>query len=495
MLLWIVLAPVHALAEVLYEEGDARVELSGYLEGRAIHAFDRESPEENPSTELGLELKAAAASWNTLKIFLQGVQDGKVMDPGNGRLFNEPDLVYQDKNPSVDIDEAYVDLYGGSVDVRMGIQKFAWGRLDEINPTDMLNTEDLTGGPVIDEIDRKIGVPSVKVNLYSDLANVELGWVPRYVPYRLPTAEERWFPRVLVPPQTIDPGMYVGDIPVQATYRDMELPPFTLGNSEGGVRISRHIAGWDVSVCWFTGYDIMPLTRVPVDLDVELANPLALDYDVTARVTLVPEIHRMQVYGADFTTTVSSFTLRGEYAYFHNKYYNRRLDSVLDEFITRERMNDILTDFLEEYLASRGEASFQTFHLEPQTTLQMDSMKYGLGLDYIHGDTSVSVQCIQEFIPDYDADKPVYFNKKGVDTLFTLLFKQFFLQNTMEFNLRTAYDVEFQDFMVRPSVKYGFTNTLQGTIGCLIIGGPDDDSLLGQYRDNDEVYAMLRCSF
>ncbi|HQI82344.1 MAG TPA: hypothetical protein PLR71_12420, partial [Deltaproteobacteria bacterium] len=77
----------------------------------------------------------------------------------------------------------------------------------------------------------------------------------------------------------------------------------------------------------------------------------------------------------------------------------------------------------------------------------------------------------------------------------TLQFKQFFLQNTMEFDLRTAYDVEFRDFMVRPSVKYSFTNTLQGTIGCLLIGGPDDDSLLGQYRDNDEVYAMLRCSF
>ncbi len=122
-------------------------------------------------------------------------------------------------------------------------------------------------------------------------------------------------------------------------------------------------------------------------------------------------------------------------------------------------------------------------------------MKYGLGLDYIYGDTSVSAQFIQEFIPDYDEDKPVYFNKNGVDTLLTFLFKQFFLQNTMELNIRTAYDIEFRDYIVKPSLKYNFTDNLQGTIGGLLINGKYDDSLFGQFRDNDEIFARLRCSF
>ena len=122
-------------------------------------------------------------------------------------------------------------------------------------------------------------------------------------------------------------------------------------------------------------------------------------------------------------------------------------------------------------------------------------MKYGLGLDYIHGDTSVSVQCIQEFIPNYDEDKPVYFNKNGVDTTLTFLFKQFFLQNTMEFNMRAAYDIEFQDVIIKPSLKYNFTDNLQGTIGIIFISGKYDDSLFGQFDDNDEMYAKLRCAF
>ncbi|MCK7515592.1 MAG: hypothetical protein MZV70_74195 [Desulfobacterales bacterium] len=83
---------------------------------------------------------------------------------------------------------------------RLGIQKFAWGRLDELTPTDNLNTSDLTEGGINDQVERKIGVPAVKMNYYSDLFNTELAWIPRYVPYRLPKAQERWFPGVLILP-------------------------------------------------------------------------------------------------------------------------------------------------------------------------------------------------------------------------------------------------------------------------------------------------------
>ena len=209
------------------------------------------------------------------------------------------------------------------------MQKFAWERLDEINPTDNLNTMDLTEGGTNDEIERKIGVPSLKINMYSDLANVELGWVPVYVPYRLPQPDERWFPKVLKPPEIIKTDTSVGDIPVNTIYKDIDLPPDTVGNSEMGVRVSKYIGGWDISCSYFTGYDTLPVMDAPVDLTVKLLNPLALDYSINAQVTMVPEIHRMDVFGFDFTTTMSSFTLRGEYAYFKNKYYNQKLDPVL----------------------------------------------------------------------------------------------------------------------------------------------------------------------
>ncbi len=247
------------------------------------------------------------------------------------------------------------------MDFRVGVQKFAWGRLDEMNPTDNLNTEDLTEGGTNDEVERKIGVPSLKMNGYSDLANVELGWVPVYVPYRLPQPDERWFPGVLKPATVINSGTAVGDVPVKTIYQDIDLPPVTLSNSEVGVRISKYIEGWDVSLSYFSGYDMMPVMDAPVDLTVVMEDPLALDYSISAEATMVPQINRMSVYGFDFTTTVSSFTLRGEYAYFKGKYYSQKLDSVLKQAVTKEKQDEIYKEFNEKYFASGGKENVQVF--------------------------------------------------------------------------------------------------------------------------------------
>lgn len=79
--------------------------------------------------------------------------------------------------------------------------------------------------------------------------------------------------------------------------------------------------------------------------------------------------------------------------------------------------------------------------------------------------------------------------------MITFLFKQFLLQNNLEINLGGAYDVEYQDIMLKPSIKYNFTNDLQGILGLLIIDSSHDDSMLGQFRDNDEVFVKLKYSF
>ena len=111
-LLWIGLTSLKAGA-FQYEGEEGKLSLNGYLEGSAIDALNRDSPEEKPSEELGLELKASSASWLSTKIFLQAVDDGKVIDPKNKALFNQFDRIYQDKNPYVNINEAYVDIYTG----------------------------------------------------------------------------------------------------------------------------------------------------------------------------------------------------------------------------------------------------------------------------------------------------------------------------------------------------------------------------------------------
>lgn len=273
------------------------------------------------------------------------------------------------------------------------------------------------------------------------------------------------------------------------------MPDFNLDNSEAGIRISRYVGGWDISLSYFRGFDVMPLMDASTDVTIELRDPIALAYAMKANINIEPRVHMMNVYGFDFTTTIGSFTVRGEYAYFNNKYYMRKFSSVQKELYTTQQRDRILSEFTNRYVDSSGAATTQTFHLEPEVDVQKDSMKYGLGLDYIYGDSSVSLQCIQEFIPHYDLSKPIYFNKDGLHTVATFSFKQFLLQNTLEVNLSGAYDVEYQDIMIKPSVKYNFTNDLQGVIGVLFIESSHDDSMFGQYRNNDEVFAKLKYSF
>jgi hypothetical protein len=440
-------------------------------------------------------MKANASSWLSAKLFLKVVENGKVKDPANDNVFNQFNLIYQDKNPYVDINEAFFDIHTEKVDFRLGIQKFAWGRLDEITPTDNLNTPDLTEGGTNDQVDQKIGVPAVKMNYYADWFNTELAFIPRYVPYRLPKEGERWFPGVLILPSSINTNSAFGNIPLTTTYKDINMPDFNLSNSETGIRISKYISGWDVSLSYFRGFDTMPLMAAPTDITVDLKDPIALKYAINANVDLESEIHMMNVFGFDFTTTMGSFTVRGEYAYYNNKYYMRKFDSVLTELLTSQQRDTILAEFMKNYIDSGGTASTQTFHFDPDVDIQEDSMKYGLGLDYIHGDSSVSLQCIQEFIQHYDSSRPVYFIQDGFHTMVTFMFKQFLLQNTMEINLGGVYDVEFQDIMLKPSIKYNFTNNLQGIIGVLIIASSHDDSMLGQYSNNDEVFVKLKYSF
>lgn len=472
-----------------------KLSIGGYIQGKAIYAFDHNTPDEHPSGEIGLEMKANASSWLSAKLFLKVVEDGKVKDPANDNVFNQFNLIYQNKNPYVDINEAFFDIHTEKVDFRLGIQKFAWGRLDELTPTDNLNPSDLTEGGINDQVERKIGVPAAKMNYYSDLFNTELVWIPQYVPYRLPTVQERWFPGVLIFPGTIKTNTAFGDIPLTTSYKDITLPDFNLGNSEIGIRISKYLGGWDISLSYFRGFDVMPLMDASADITVQLKDPIALAYALNANLNIEPRVHMMNVFGFDFTTTIGSFTVRGEYAYFNNKYYMRKFNSVLNELFTTQQRNQILSEFMNNYVSSGGTATTQTFHIDPEVDVQKDSMKYGLGLDYIHGDSSVSLQCVQEFIPNYDLSKPIYFNKDGINTIVTFLFKQFLFQNTLEINLGGAYDVEYQDIMIKPSIKYNFTNDLQGIIGVIIIDSSHDDSMFGQYRNNGEVFAKLKYSF
>ena len=187
----------------------------------------------------------------------------------------------------LDLREAYVNLYLGPIDLRVGQQIDVWGRADSYNPTDNITPVNaLFHSPEPDDI--RLGNFLFKAKAhFSPSLNLEGVWIPVYRPSVLPVDPDM-DPRILI----------------QGT----ERPPFVLKNSGYGFRFSLDRPAGGVSLSWFEGYEPYPGLFI---------TGFSLGEDNTPRVELEGKPFREQVAGLDFETTAGAFGLRGEAAWRH----------------------------------------------------------------------------------------------------------------------------------------------------------------------------------
>ena len=96
-------------------------------------------------------------------------------------------------------EEAYVDFILSDLELRVGKQKISWARLDELQPTDNLNPEDLSEFFFRPELERKIGIPAL--NGSCSPFTIRGRWRRCGHRFSPPTAfrnrKDRWFPPLL----------------------------------------------------------------------------------------------------------------------------------------------------------------------------------------------------------------------------------------------------------------------------------------------------------
>jgi len=98
---------------------------------RGVDARDDDSIKEDPSLTGRLKLDAIGSAWQ-FHSWLEGGWDGTVRrPPQDSSLFKSYNEVYQSNTPFLEFKELYVSHSSGDLDLRMGVQRFAWGRLDE----------------------------------------------------------------------------------------------------------------------------------------------------------------------------------------------------------------------------------------------------------------------------------------------------------------------------------------------------------------------------
>ncbi|MFC1561392.1 hypothetical protein ACFL6I_01845 [candidate division KSB1 bacterium] len=341
------------------------------------------------------------------------------------------------KKGTWDFQEAYIDLYYDWADFRFGKQVVAWGKADELNPTDVLNPQNL--GNITEEKNiRKIGLLMLKSNFYVGGNTVSLIWKPEFDYYRFPVDN----PRI-----SIIPSFGTGGAP------DPQLPENELDQTEWAVKISRTIGYYDFSVSYFDGWDAI---FTPI-FTLNLLNdpPLTVDRFV---------FHRTKMYGFDYAGSIRSFGFWGESAYF----LTEDSDGV-DPYVKNPYIQAVLgTDYTFANGVKINIQAYQEFLTKINNNLEEEQEKgiisrLGLGLP------------LQQAVS-------------------SRISKKFGASEQHSVELFGIFDTEESGYILQPKINFSPEDALVFEFGFALYGGKTN-SLFGRFGQNDEISLKATYSF
>jgi hypothetical protein len=278
----LILCPFYLMSQGLFDnavsdresesdQGQAKVEINGFIRGSAFVGKEVDASLFETKAmigEAGLKLRSHKGSWGNAFAefrFRKGLELGLPVD-------------------GLRIREAYVNLYWGNLDLRMGEQIVVWGRADGYNPTNNITPQDMLVRSADDD-DRRLSNFMIRSFYYLSPLRIELIWSPVYAASVLP--------------------VHLFQLPESVTLTEMQQPDPTFNHGSMAVKLHIELPSADGSISYMRGY--MPLPGIDAKA--------FIDENGQVSVQVMPTPYRMQVLGADFSTTSGSFGIRGELAY------------------------------------------------------------------------------------------------------------------------------------------------------------------------------------
>jgi hypothetical protein len=188
--------------------------------------------------------------------------------------------------------DMFAEWRGDRFDVRAGIARITWGRLDEFQPTDVVNPLDLSRFLLEGRTEARLPVALVRGRVFLPASStLEAIVVPVFRRGEFDQLDEETSPFRLSPQGR----------------RDRREPGVSWDNLQGGARFTSTAGRVDVGVSAWRGFETFPTyTLAPFDPD-----PLALIVP-----TFIETFARFTMIGADFETVSGPWGLRGEFALF-----------------------------------------------------------------------------------------------------------------------------------------------------------------------------------
>jgi hypothetical protein len=446
--IWIAAALLVSFVSVGFAEDFLSV--SGRVNLRGVVPLNNNSATEYPSLLGRVKIDTTPPTWK-FHLWLEGGWDGSVHLPVKDHsVLKTWDEVYQSTTPFLEFKELYGAYSTDFLEIRAGVQRFSWGRLDEYPVNDLLNPWDYTQFLRKPLEDRKIGVPSLSARVTKGDWNVEAVWVPLFVPYRLPLPTERWAGSTEITALADQSG-------VNVLTREPDLPARTLKNSSAGLRLQNTgPVEWAINL--FHGYDPRPVFKATTLVVTPVSGELQIDPGV------VPDFHKMSSIGIDAATVKGNWSLRAEAAYAIGRYFNTK----------------------RELWGYPSDITPGIYELNPNEH-KSDTIEYGIGVDYrLFEDCLLTMQAQQTVI----LNRPDTLYDRKFETLFWANLKNGFMNQKVETNLNLAYNPEHGDTMAKANAWYVFTDSWKAGVTAVAFWGPSQ-SLFGRYSKNDQIEAEV----
>lgn len=481
-----------------------RVSADGWVEGQAVFRTDPDSPGQRPQALWVSKLGATPMS--KLRLYLETrTQLGGPPEHADGfGAFNFRDT-FQNLSPSVEFSEAWADVDLGALNVRAGVQRYTWARLDRFSPSDVVNTRRYTDPFLTDEQDAKLGIPSIRMNWYLPAARwvpretlLSLVWVPIPFPVRFPLEDERWFPPAIntIGELDIQRGALGNGLPPANTVVDESLitqnrrPSRQLDEGSVGLRLTGTVKTVDWGFSFYDGAETatdFSLEARAQCSDPTLVNGVCDASQLDATGILRPRFDRMRTIGADAAFQIAGVTGRFEAVYGMDRHFPRPASDLLTYSALRNSLGTG-TD-LANLLVQLAGGRQVPITLE-DLYLTRDAVQWGLGVDTIWRGFQPILQVNQLFVLDNDVRLLV----PDVDTRITFVVRKGFLDDTLTTEVSVVQGLERSYTSAIFKIAYAITDNLRIRAGYLAIAG-SRNSVIGQYHDNDQGFLQLRYSY
>ena len=468
-----------------------KLEVEGKIEFLDVERVEPGSPRQDPEGTIRLRLGSDLSSHLRFQSAMTLLAGGTPRNTRRGGAFNFDDAL-QDISPSFEGEEAYFDLYLPRLDTRIGLQKFAWGKLDGVQPNDLLNPEKYYDPALQEEDDRKVGIPALSPTLYlpaipSELAPTDLRltavWAPIVVPFHFPDQDERWYPPIArVPPESrvMSPNNTELTVENQSRLRNADVPDRSLKHGAGAARFAGIFHGADFALYYYDGFDTTAALDANARGFVRL-NPLnPQGFDIRSQIDVFPVFQRIRAAGADLAYNLFGVTLRAEGAYVKDRLFPRAIRDVVES----QQVGQI-----NPVLLLTGQEQEVPVTLVP-ANVRRDAVEWGFGGDYFYRDYFLLLQVNQTAILRNDLNLLI----SDQETRFAMTVRRSFLDDRLKAELIGVYGMQGVYGLAHPRVTYSLTDWIEIRVGYLLIEG-HESSIVGQYKHNDEGYVRVRLSF